>query len=106
MQLRSRKHYKAALSVAREVAHKLIKDYGAGRVFLIGSLARGVDFLYGSDIDLIVEDTRDFQFLTAVADFYIYKGFKVDIKTLSWDKISSSKKIQTEGKLICENGQV
>lgn len=31
--LRSQEHYKAALCVAREVAHKLVKDYGAGKVW-------------------------------------------------------------------------
>lgn len=56
---------------AREIAERLAKrlrdDYGARRVVLLGSLARG-DFRVGSDIDLAAEGIPDEKFFRAGAD--------------------------------------
>lgn len=80
----------------------MVEEYSARKVYLIGSLAREVDFLPGSDIDLVVEDDQEFEFFLAVADFYWYKGFHIDIKALSPKKIRNSRRIKEEGRILGE----
>jgi predicted nucleotidyltransferase len=55
-----------AMALARELADVLVTRYGASRVVLVGSLARG-DFAPGSDIDLAAEGVPDDRFFAAGA---------------------------------------
>jgi len=52
---------------AKQIARLLREKYGARRIVLIGSLARG-DFRVGSDIDLVVEGLDSKVFYKAGAD--------------------------------------
>lgn len=56
-----------ARSIAEGLARRLREDYGARRVVLAGSLARG-DFRVGSDIDLAAEGIPVGLFFRAGAD--------------------------------------
>lgn len=56
----------AAGRTARKIARELIKRFGARKVVLFGSLARG-DFKHSSDIDLAVWGIPAAQFYRAVA---------------------------------------
>jgi uncharacterized protein len=65
--------------VAGEIAHLLRQHYGARRVILIGSLARG-EFRPDSDIDLVVDGIEPRLFLRAGADAErSAHGFDVDL---------------------------
>ena len=57
---------RSACTIARRVARLLVRRYGARRVVLCGSLARG-DFRRGSDIDLAVEGVPAERFFEASA---------------------------------------
>jgi uncharacterized protein len=56
-----------ALVLAQALAGRLVAHYGATRVLLVGSLARG-EFKLGSDIDLAVEGLSPAGFFTAGAE--------------------------------------
>lgn len=58
---------RSALAVAERLARRLRDEYGARRVVLLGSLARG-EFRVGSDIDLAAEGIRDEDFFRAGAE--------------------------------------
>ena len=62
-----------AFAVARELARVLVDGYGARRVVLVGSLARG-DFSDGSDIDLAAEGLPDESFFAAGAELEALAG--------------------------------
>jgi predicted nucleotidyltransferase len=71
-----------ALGIARELADLLVSRYGATRVLLVGSLARG-DFGLRSDIDLAAEGVPDDQFFAAGAELERRAGgFRVDLVPL------------------------
>jgi predicted nucleotidyltransferase len=68
-----------ARAIARRVARLLVRRYGARRVVLCGSLARG-DFRRGSDIDLAVEGVPADRFFEASAAAAKTAGeFEVDV---------------------------
>ncbi len=68
-----------ARTIARRVAHFLARRYGARRVVLCGSLARG-DFRRGSDIDLAVEGVPAARFFEAGAAAARAAGeFEIDV---------------------------
>lgn len=68
-----------AEGVARRLAQRVVDRYGASRVVLVGSLARG-DFAEGSDIDLAVEGLPPDVFFAAGADLEAAaEGFLVDL---------------------------
>lgn len=62
-----------ARQVAERLARRLHEKYGAVRVVLVGSLARG-DFRVGSDIDLAAEGIPDDVFFRAGADLEAEAG--------------------------------
>jgi predicted nucleotidyltransferase len=77
---------RAAQAVARtradELARVLVERYGARRVLLVGSLARG-EFRRGSDIDLAVEGIADGLFFAAGAELEaLAGGIHVDLVPL------------------------
>lgn len=58
---------RSARELAERLARRLRDEYGARRVVLLGSLARG-EFRVGSDVDLAAEGIRDEDFFRAGAD--------------------------------------
>lgn len=83
---RQREADAAAARTARETAERLARHlrdvYGARRVVLVGSLARG-DFRVGSDIDLAAEGIPDSKFFRAGADLEeAAGGLQVDLVPL------------------------
>jgi predicted nucleotidyltransferase len=70
---------KQARAAAERIARLLVRRYGARRVTLCGSLARG-DFRRGSDIDLAVEGIPEDRFFAAsAAAAREGDGFEVDL---------------------------
>ncbi len=68
-----------ARHLADQLAQRLHEDYGAQRVVLVGSLARG-NFGVGSDIDLAAEGIPDDLFFKAGADIESSAdGLRVDL---------------------------
>ena len=60
----------SALMIARSLARLLVDRYGARRVILTGSLARG-NFVQGSDIDLAAEGIAADDFYRAGAELEV-----------------------------------
>ncbi len=68
-----------ALAIARRLASVLYERYGATRVILLGSLARG-EFRSGSDIDLAAEGIASSEFFRAGAELErAAEGLRVDL---------------------------
>lgn len=68
-----------ARRIAERLAVRLRDDFGARRVVLVGSLARG-EFAVGSDIDLAAEGLADDRFFRAGADLEAAaEGLHVDL---------------------------
>lgn len=71
-----------AMSLARRLSTVLVERYGARRVFLCGSLARG-EFGEGSDIDLAAEGIADEGFFRAGAELErLAEPLRVDLVPL------------------------
>lgn len=69
----------SALKIARSLARLLVDRFGARRVVLTGSLARG-DFVQGSDIDLAAEGIAADSFYQAGAELEAEaEGLGVDL---------------------------
>jgi len=69
-----------AVEVSQQAARLLKRKYGAKRVVLFGSLARGSLFAPTSDIDLYTEGIPGALFFEAEAEIEeIAKGFRVDL---------------------------
>jgi predicted nucleotidyltransferase len=64
---------RSARVLADRLARRLREEYGAHRVVLLGSLARG-EFRAGSDIDLAAEGVPDEAFFRAGADLEAAAG--------------------------------
>ena len=68
-----------ALKIARALAQLLVDRFGARRVVLTGSLARG-DFVQGSDVDLAAEGVAPGDFYRAGAELETQaEGLSVDL---------------------------
>jgi uncharacterized protein len=87
----------AAMVLARELADVLVTRYGATRVVLVGSLARG-DFAPGSDIDLAAEGVPDDRFFAAGADLEARSGgVSVDLVPLESATSAYRQRVEEEG---------
>jgi predicted nucleotidyltransferase len=67
-QLRLAQRREAAWGAARRAAEVLRARYGAERIFVFGSLARGHDFGEHSDVDLLACGVRQGQEFAAIAE--------------------------------------
>lgn len=86
-----------ALQVASEIAHELYKTFGAGKVVLFGSLARG-GFSPRSDIDLAVWGIPPALFYRAVAFATGYsKTWTVDLVDAEESPEAMLRNIEEEG---------
>jgi predicted nucleotidyltransferase len=89
-----------ALAIARRLAQVLVDRYGAGRVLLVGSLARG-DFGLGSDIDLAAEGVPDDRFFAAGAELEaLAGGFRVDLVPLESATAAFRERAAAEGVVL------
>jgi len=87
-----------ALEISREAARILKKKYGATRVALFGSLARGSLFTSTSDIDLYAEGVPGTLFFEAEAEIEeIAKGFRVDLVETTECSPQLIREIEDEG---------
>lgn len=91
---------KRAHEMALGCAKKLVEDFGAVRVFLIGSLAEGC-FRATSDIDLVVEGLAPALYFRASAKISRIAGeFEVDL--IPWETYKYKAEVLEKGKLLYE----
>lgn len=89
-----------ALGIAGKLAGVLVSRYGARRVLLVGSLARG-DFGRGSDIDLVAEGLPDEVFFKAGADIEaLAEGLSVDLVPLESATPAYREQLAEEGLVL------
>jgi len=79
----------------------ILRDYGARRVFLFGSMARG-DVRPGSDVDLACEGLPPGRFFEAWGRLLLFTGREVDLVDLSEVKEPLRRRIEEEGVLLYE----
>jgi predicted nucleotidyltransferase len=85
---------------AAECARVLIEEFGARRVFLIGSLAEGY-FHAGSDIDLTVEGLEPSAYFRALSRMHrISKRFSVDL--IPFEEYEYQKEVLKRGIVLYE----
>ena len=65
-----------------EIAVKILKNHGAKRIFLFGSLCSPGRFGCGSDIDIAVEGIPSQHVVRAAADLMMAMDWMVDLKPL------------------------
>lgn len=85
---------------AGRIARLLIREFGAKRVWLFGSLATGRGFRRNSDIDLAVEGLRPDQFFRAVGRALQLARFPVDLKPFEELPADAQRRILREGKAL------
>ncbi len=99
---------KDALEAARHeatlVAEMLVKQYGARRVILFGSMAQNRRLRRDSDIDLAVEGMPIENFYRLVGDLRTASGRSVDLVRLETARESFRKLIRLEGVLLAHDG--
>jgi len=72
---------KYAKQTAFFCAQRLVKDFGAKKVYLFGSLVDNT-FIDGSDIDLAIEGAKTIDYLKSIATLEGINGFSVDLLNL------------------------
>lgn len=82
-------------------AVKTLKEYGAKRVFLFGSAARGTSGDY-SDIDLACEGLSPEQFFKVLGRLLATTGRSVDLVDIEEVKDTIQRRIEREGILLYE----
>ncbi len=103
--IRSKQVQQQRLERARAVAHQaaeLLKtQFGASRVVLFGSVARGYFFHQRSDIDLAVEglENRDFWRAWSALD-EVAEGFEIDVVGLETAADKLREQIAKEGIIL------
>ncbi|HAK95998.1 MAG TPA: DNA polymerase subunit beta [Planctomycetes bacterium] len=89
-----------ARASARDVARLLVREFGAKRVWLFGSLAAGAGFRRNSDIDLAVEGLDPDDFFRAVGRSLGVSEFSIDLKPMEELPPAWREKILTEGEVL------
>lgn len=90
-----------AMREARRLATVLAQDYGAKKVYLLGSLAkRERPFTATSDIDLAVDGLASSRFYEALGDLLTRTAFTVDLKPLEGMPEFLRSRIGREGVLL------
>ena len=80
------------LKLAQKCARLLGERFGARRVYLFGSLSKGL-FWEGSDIDLAVEGMSLEQYLKALAELRVVDGIHLDVVHLDYCRPSFKERI-------------
>lgn len=79
----------------------LVEKYKVKRVYLFGSLAKGL-FFKGSDIDLAIEGMDFEDYLKAIAEYRFIKGIHLDLLNLDFCKAEFKEEILKDGKILYE----
>lgn len=87
---------------AQVCAKALVEEYGAERVYLIGSLARGSGFHSRSDIDLAVAGIAPERYFAVLADIAERAGREVDLILLESATPALLEYVANEGVLLYE----
>ena len=87
---------------AQVCAKVLVEKYGAERVYLIGSLARGSSFHPRSDIDLVVAGIAPKRYFAVLADIAERAGREVDLILLESATPTLLEYVANEGVLLYE----
>lgn len=96
----ARRRAEQALGVARKAAAVLRQEFGAERVWLFGSLARGT-FDAASDIDLAVDGIEEKAFLRALGRLIsLHPDFSVDLVDIREARPGLRRAIEEEGVLL------
>ncbi len=85
---------------AEAIAHLLVRDFGAKRVWLFGSLAALRTFRRNSDIDLAVEGLDPQELFRAIGRAIQMSDFSVDITPMEELPQESQDRIRTEGEIL------
>ena len=99
-----------AAQQAREQAQvcgkTLVEQYGAERVYLIGSLAKGSGFHPRSDIDLAVAGLAPERYFAVLADIADRAGREVDLILLESATPAMVECVANEGVLLYERTEI
>lgn len=79
----------------------LAERFGVKRVYLFGSLAKGL-FFKGSDIDLAIEGMDFEDYLKAIAEYRFIKGIHIDLLNLDFCRANFKDEILKDGKVLYE----
>ena len=94
----------AARREAQEMAVRLVKQHGARRVILFGSVARQRRLRPDSDIDLAIEGMPTETFYQLVGDLCTAQGRQIDLVRLETARESLRKIIVLEGRVLADDG--
>ncbi|MBI3762263.1 MAG: nucleotidyltransferase domain-containing protein [Chloroflexi bacterium] len=98
------KALETARGEARQMAEQLVKQHGAKRVILFGSVAQKRRLRRDSDIDLAVEGMPAENFYKIVGDLRTDNGRAVDLIRLETARESLRKLIMLEGVELSRDG--
>lgn len=82
-------------------AVEILKEYGVKRIFLFGSVARGISRDY-SDIDLACEGLLPEQFFKVLGKLLVMTGRSIDLVDMEEVKDTVRRRIEKEGILLYE----
>ena len=91
---------------AQVCAKALVEEYGAERVYLIGSLARGRGFHSRSDIDLVVAGIAPERYSAVLADIAERASREVDLILLESATPALLECVANEGVLLHERTEI
>ena len=91
---------------AQVCAKALVEEYGAERVYLIGSLARGRGFHSRSDIDLVVAGIAPERYFAVLANIAERAGREVDLILLESATPALLEYVANEGVLLYERTEI
>ncbi len=91
---------------AQVCAKALAEEYGAERVYLIGSLARGSGFHPRSDIDLVVAGLAPKRYFVVLADIAERASREVDLILLESATPALLGCVDNEGVLLYERAEI
>ena len=91
---------------AQVCAKTLVEQYGAERVYLIGSLAKGLGFHSRSDIDLVAAGIAPERYFAVLADIAERAGREVDLILLESATLAMVECVANEGVLLYERTEI
>lgn len=91
---------------AQVCAKALVEEYGAERVYLIGSLARGRGFHSRSDIDLVVAGIAPERYFAVLADIAEQASREVNLILLELATPALLECVANEGVLLHERTEI
>ena len=91
---------------AQVCAKSLVEEYGAERVYLIGSLARDRGFHSRSDIDLVVAGIAPERYFAVLADVAERAGREVNLILLESATLALLECVANEGVLLHERTEI